>query len=106
MGSPLEVQLSSVAAELGIGAPQVESVVQLADEGNTVPFITRYRKERTGNLDEEQIRAVLARVTAWRQLAERATTILRLIEAQGGQLRLRQGRHELSFLVALPPSAS
>ncbi len=83
MGSPLELQLSSVAAELGIGAPQVESVVQLADEGNTVPFITRYRKERTGNLDEEQIRAVLARVTAWRQLVERATTILRLIEAQG-----------------------
>src|SRR5438105_10911967 len=83
MGPPLEVHLSSVAAELGIGAPQVESVVQLADGGNTVPFITRYRKERTGNLDEEQIRAVLARVTAWRQLAERATTILRLIEAQG-----------------------
>src|SRR5229473_7787345 len=83
MGSPLEVQLSSVAAELGIGAPQVQSVVQLADEGNTVPFITRYRKERTGNLDEEQIRAVLARVTALRQLAERAATILRLIEAQG-----------------------
>jgi uncharacterized protein len=83
MSSPLDVQLSSVAAELGIGAPQVESVVQLADEGNTVPFITRYRKERTGNLDEEQIRAVLARVTAWRQLAERAGTILRLIESQG-----------------------
>src|SRR5437868_6570820 len=83
MDSPLVVQLSSVAAELGISAPQVESVVQLADEGNTVPFITRYRKERTGNLDEEQIRAVLARVTAWRQLVERATTILRLIETQG-----------------------
>src|SRR5262249_12287986 len=44
---------------------------------------TRYRKERTGNLDEEQIRAVLARVAALRQLAERAGTILRLIDAQG-----------------------
>src|SRR5579872_4155668 len=83
MDSPLAVQLSSISAELGISAAQIESVVQLADEGNTVPFITRYRKERTGNLDEEQIRAVLARVTALRQLAERAATILRLIEAQG-----------------------
>lgn len=83
MDSPLAVQLSTVAAELGISAPQVESVVQLADDGNTVPFITRYRKERTGNLDEEQIRAVLARISALRQLAERAATILRLIEAQG-----------------------
>lgn len=83
MDSPRTVQLSSVAAELGISATQVENVVQLADEGNTVPFITRYRKERTGNLDEEQIRTVLARVTAQRQLAERAATILRLIEAQG-----------------------
>lgn len=55
----------------------------LADEGNTVPFITRYRKERTGNLDEEQIRGVLARIGLMRQLAERAATILRLIEAQG-----------------------
>ncbi|MGE5195673.1 MAG: Tex-like N-terminal domain-containing protein, partial [Deltaproteobacteria bacterium] len=77
------IPLSPVAAELGISAEQVENVVQLADEGNTVPFITRYRKERTGNLDEEQIRAVLARVTALRQLAERAATILRLIDTQG-----------------------
>lgn len=83
MDSLLVVSLSAVAAELGIDNSQVESVVALADEGNTVPFITRYRKERTGNLDEEQIRAVLARVTALRQLAERAGTILRLIDAQG-----------------------
>ena len=83
MDSPPKVQLSAVAAELGIGANQVESVVRLADEGNTVPFITRYRKEQTGNLDEEQIRAVLERVLALRQLAERAATILRLIDAQG-----------------------
>lgn len=91
MASPPVVTLSAVAAELGIDKSQVESVVALADEGNTVPFITRYRKERTGNLDEEQIRSVLARVTAMRQLAERAGTILRLIEAQGKltpQLRL------------------
>src|SRR6187401_1058365 len=83
MDSPPVVELAPVAAELGIGLTQVESVVSLADAGNTVPFITRYRKERTGNLDEEQIRLVLERVTAIRQLAERATTILRLIETQG-----------------------
>src|SRR5262245_30327970 len=83
MASPPAASLSTVAAEIGISAAQAENVVQLADEGNTVPFITRYRKERTGNLDEVQIRAVLARVTALRQLAERAATILRLIEAQG-----------------------
>src|SRR5258708_36185884 len=83
MASLTAIPLSSVAAELGVSAAQVENVVQLADEGNTVPFITRYRKEQTGNLDEEQIRTVLARVTALRQLAERAATILRLIESQG-----------------------
>src|SRR5258706_5058243 len=83
MDSPPVVALAAVAAELGIDKTQVESVVALADDGNTVPFITRYRKERTGNLDEEQIRSVLTRVTALRQLAERAGTILRLIEAQG-----------------------
>src|SRR3974390_1641530 len=71
----LVVQHSTVAAELGIGVSQVDNVVQLADEGNTVPFITRYRKELTGNLDEEQIRAVLTRVAGIRQLAERADTI-------------------------------
>ena len=57
--------------------------MSLSDEGNTVPFITRYRKERTGNLDEEQIRSILSRVTALRQLAERASTILRMIDNQG-----------------------
>ncbi len=77
------IDLARVAAELGLGQAQVESVTALADDGNTVPFITRYRKERTGNLDEERIRAVLDRVGALRQLAERAATILRLIEGQG-----------------------
>ncbi|MGQ0635532.1 MAG: Tex family protein [Planctomycetaceae bacterium] len=77
------VPLSAVAAELKLELSQVESVVALADEGNTVPFITRYRKERTGNLDEQQIRAVLTRVAGLRQVAERAATIIRLIETQG-----------------------
>jgi len=77
------VDLARIAAELRIRLEQVAQTVQLLDEGNTVPFITRYRKERTGNLNEEQIRAVQERVQSLRQLAERASDILRLIEAQG-----------------------
>ena len=80
---PVSVDLSPVAGALGLTTGQVSSVAALLDEGNTVPFITRYRKERTGNLDEEKIRAIQERVAALRQLRERAQTILRLIESQG-----------------------
>src|SRR5207248_3082367 len=62
---------------------QVEAVVGLLDEGNTVPFITRYRKERTGGLNEEVIRQIQGRVTLARQLADRKQTVLRSIEGQG-----------------------
>lgn len=77
------VNLEPVAKELSFTQEQVRNVVALLDDGNTVPFITRYRKEQTGNLDEEQIRAIEKRVKALRQLAEKADTILRLIESQG-----------------------
>ncbi len=78
-----DVDVKRVAAELHLRYDQVQHTVQLLDEGNTVPFITRYRKERTGNLHEEQIRAIQERVISLRHLAERAADILRLIEAQG-----------------------
>lgn len=78
-----DVDVKRVAAELHLRYDQVQHTVQLLDEGNTVPFITRYRKERTGNLHEEQIRAIQERVVSLRHLAERAADILRLIEAQG-----------------------
>ncbi len=78
-----DVDVKRVAAELHLRSDQVQHTVQLLDEGNTVPFITRYRKERTGNLHEEQIRAIQERVISLRHLAERASDILRLIEAQG-----------------------
>src|ERR671927_55015 len=81
MEHPLD--LSRIAQDLQIRKVQVEAVVQLLDEGNTVPFITRYRKERTGGLNEDVIRQVQARVTLARQLAERKQTILRSIEGQG-----------------------
>src|SRR2546430_2950002 len=80
---PSRLDLSRIAQDLQIRKVQVESVVQLLDEGNTVPFITRYRKERTGGLDEEQIRTIQARVAQLRQLAERKQSVLKSIEGQG-----------------------
>src|SRR5438552_5359573 len=77
------LDLSRIAQDLQIRRLQVENVVQLLDEANTVPFITRYRKERTGGLDEEVIRQILVRVQHLRQLADRKQTILKSIEAQG-----------------------
>src|SRR6516165_2936024 len=77
------LDLSRIAQDLQIRKVQVESVVQLLDEGNTIPFITRYRKERTGGLNEELIRAIQLRVQLARQLAERKETILKSIDAQG-----------------------
>jgi uncharacterized protein len=82
MDEPVAIDFARVAQELGLKIEQIAEVTRLLDEGNTVPFITRYRKERTGDLDEEQIRQVQQRVRALRQLAERAETILRLIDAQ------------------------
>ncbi len=83
MDTPIPVDLGRIAQDLQIRRVQVESVVQLLDEGNTVPFITRYRKERTGNLNEVAIREIQTRVKRLRELAERKETILKAIEAQG-----------------------
>jgi len=77
------VDFARIAQDLQIRKVQVESVVQLLDAGNTVPFITRYRKEKTGGLDEEIIRQVQMRVLKQRQLLERKQTILKSIENQG-----------------------
>ncbi len=83
MDTPIQVDLGRIAQDLQIRRVQVESVVQLLDEGNTVPFITRYRKERTGNLNEVAIHEIQVRVGRLRELAERKQTILKTIEAQG-----------------------
>src|SRR5438876_7149163 len=77
------LDLSRIAQDLQIRKIHVEAVVQLLDESNTIPFITRYRKERTGGLNEEVIRQIQARVEHLRQLAERKQTILKSIEGQG-----------------------
>jgi protein Tex len=77
------LDLSRIAQDLQIRKIHVEAVVQLLDEQNTVPFITRYRKERTGGLNEEVIRRIQHRVQQLRHLAERKQTILKSIEGQG-----------------------
>lgn len=80
--APQPHDLSRIAQDLQIRKAQVEAVVQLLDEENTVPFITRYRKERTGGLNEEVIRRIQDRVTNLRGLADRKRTILRSIAFQ------------------------
>src|ERR1700687_333364 len=77
------LDFARIAQDLQIRKVQVESVVQLLDEGNTIPFITRYRKEKTGGLNEEVLRQIQSRVQHLRQLAERKKTILKSIEGQG-----------------------
>src|SRR5437879_8483534 len=76
-------ECSRIAQDLQIRKMHVENVVQLLDEGNTVPFITRYRKERTGGLNEDVIRRIQHRIGQMRHLAERKQTILKSIENQG-----------------------
>ncbi len=71
-----------IAAELQIRPQQVERVLELSDGGATVPFIARYRKEATGNLDEVQIQAVLDRAAELKELDERRATILASIDEQ------------------------
>jgi len=83
MADPVTIDLRHVARGLGIPLRQVEAVVELLDDGNTVPFITRYRKDQTGGLDEEQVRQIQSRLKKLRLLAERKETILRSIESQG-----------------------
>lgn len=71
-----------VATELNLKLSQIENTVKLFDEGATVPFIARYRKEVTGNLDEEQIREIIEKVSYFRNLEKRKEEVLRLIEEQ------------------------
>jgi len=72
-----------IAKELGVGPPQVAAAVLLLDEGSTVPFIARYRKEATDNLDDTQLRNLEERLLYLRELEERRAAILASIEEQG-----------------------
>ncbi|MBI3172994.1 MAG: RNA-binding transcriptional accessory protein [Chloroflexi bacterium] len=72
-----------IASQLHVKPSQVEAVIKLLDEGNTVPFIARYRKEMTGSLDDEQIRIIADELVRLRTLDERRVSILASIEEQG-----------------------
>ncbi len=75
--------IKQIAAELSIRESSVEATINLLDEGNTIPFISRYRKEVTGGLDDEQIRSLSERLTYLRNLEEKKATCLASIEEQG-----------------------
>src|SRR5512143_632731 len=72
-----------IASQLNVKSSQVNAVINLLDEGNTVPFIARYRKEMTGSLDDEQIRIIADELGRLRALEERRAVILASIEEQG-----------------------
>ncbi len=73
----------TIAREMGLVLDRVERTVALFDEGNTLPFVARYRKEVTGSLDEEQLRSIVARLEYLRNLAARQEAVLASIAEQG-----------------------
>ncbi|NEN84291.1 Tex family protein [Paenibacillus elgii] len=75
--------LKQIASELQIAAGRVKTTVGLLDEGNTIPFIARYRKEMTGELDENQLRDIEERLAYLRNLEDRKLEVIRLIDEQG-----------------------
>ena len=72
-----------ITEELGVKKWQVEAAIKLIDEGNTIPFISRYRKEATGSLNDEQLRQLFERLTYLRNLEEKKGQVLSSIEEQG-----------------------
>jgi protein Tex len=79
----MSLYAEKIALELKVRPQQVAAVISLLDEGNTIPFISRYRKEMTGTLDEEQVRLAAEMVEKLRALDERRAAILKSIEEQG-----------------------
>jgi uncharacterized protein len=72
-----------IATQLQVKASQVEAAIRLLDEGNTVPFIARYRKEMTGTLDDEKVRIIADEIVRLRAIDERRSTILKSVLEQG-----------------------
>lgn len=83
MGGMENTNIKQIATDLGLGDQQVEKVIALTSEGNTIPFIARYRKELTGNLDEVQIKSIIELDKSLTALSERKATVLAKIEEQG-----------------------
>ncbi|HOM17567.1 MAG TPA: Tex-like N-terminal domain-containing protein, partial [Thermoguttaceae bacterium] len=83
MTEPLTINVRAIARSLRLSPRQVEAVVQLLEEGKTVPFIAWYRKDQTGGLEEEQIRRIHRSLNQAHLLAQRKEAILRNIDLQG-----------------------
>ena len=79
----MEKIIQIIAGELGVKYGQVENTVKLIDEGNTIPFIARYRKEVTGGLSDEQLRDLGERLSYLRNLETRKEEVRNSIEEQG-----------------------
>ncbi len=86
--------LAALIDETALGSAQVRNTLELLDEGATVPFIARYRKERTGELDEVQVRTLEERYAYFKELEERKTTVLSTIAEQGKLTDALKGRIE------------
>ncbi len=79
----LERTIDLIAKSVGVKQSQAKGAVELLDDGNTIPFIARYRKEATGKLDEQALRAIEDALSMYRELAQRKATILKTIDQQG-----------------------
>lgn len=92
--------LSQLARELSLRPDQVRNAVALLDEGNTIPFIARYRKEVTGEMKEDQLRALAERLAYLRNLAARKAEVIRLVAEQGKLTPEWQARVEAAATLA------
>ena len=75
--------IDEISNNLNIKNNQIEAVLKLLEEGNTIPFIARYRKEVTGNMNDDELRRLFERLTYLRSLEERMNTVISSIEEQG-----------------------
>ena len=79
----MNIDLASIGRELKTSVENVEAAVKLLDDGNTIPFITRFRKDLTGGLNEDQLLTIKASVTKLRAISERKAFIVKSIDSQG-----------------------
>lgn len=94
--------IKKIAQEIGCRDSQVEAAVKLIDDGNTIPFIARYRKEATGSLNDEQLRLLHERLVYLRNLEDKKAQVIASIEEQGkltDQLRTDIEKAETMVLV-------
>lgn len=103
----MEEKYLKIAQELGVSLKQIDTVLSLTAEGNTIPFIARYRKDVTGNLDEVVIKSIIDRDKALTALADRKATVLAKIEEQGKLTdQLRQAIEEAEKLADVEEALS